>query len=180
MGQKPGRLDCVICEGSHGVIIKLSARLEALIWRFWKEYFQAYSGCWQNLVVCGCMAEVLNFLLATSEDHSVPKDHSLVFSCSLLCLPARNSMWASTHIPPWAPASLHRIQSQERWTLISAFFPQKCQSHRVHQALWGSPQSLLTAVPWERVQFTSSSSLWPTQMRTNSVLISTIPWLILK
>lgn len=180
MDQKADRLDCVLCEGSHEIIIKLSARLDPPIWRFCQRILP---GLFRLLAEFSCvwLYDWGPPFLAGYQwgSLSVPKDHSLVFSSGLLRLQARGSMWTSTHVPAWAPASQHCIQSQERWNLISAFFSKMPKPQSPPSSL-RKPSVPPTAVPWKRVWFTSSSSLWPTQMRTNSILTSNIPWLILK
>lgn len=90
VGEKPGGLDCVLCAGSHKAKIKVSARLGSYQ-RSWRRIdFQAYSGCWQNSVLCGCKTEIPIFLLAVGWGSvSAPRNHTLVLSQSLFHIQAR-------------------------------------------------------------------------------------------
>lgn len=53
-----------------------------LIWRLWgKNLLQVHSGCWQNLVPCGCRSRVLvSFWAVSQREHSVLKNHLHFFS----------------------------------------------------------------------------------------------------
>lgn len=58
----------VLCLGSHRTKIRGSVGLSR---RFWKECFHVHSDCWQNSGSCGCGSEVLVFLPAAGQAHSL-------------------------------------------------------------------------------------------------------------
>lgn len=74
MGQKPGK-SCFSPLGSHGLKSRWQQGCISFRRLLERICFQSHSGCWQNLVPCGCGTEVPVSLLADTGDCSTCKGH---------------------------------------------------------------------------------------------------------